>query len=102
MTEVEKLCDRVAIIKDGRIVAIEGVQELIGKSGLLVEVTFAEPPADVVLTGLEVLARHGRTFKLRVSRGQLNAALDRLSQTIMTDLTVTQPTLEDIFLEHYQ
>jgi ABC-2 type transport system ATP-binding protein len=102
LTEVQKVCDRVAIIKDGRIVAVEGVADLIGKSGLVMEVSFAEPPSEARLQGLEVVARNGRSVRLRVRREEINATLEQLNQQTIDNLTVTQPTLEDIFLTWYR
>ncbi len=102
LTEVQKVCDRVAIIKDGRVVAVEEVDSLIHKSNLLVEITFNQMPNEIMLDGLKVTEKNGQTVKLQVGRDEINAVLTRLNQYQITDITISESTLEDIFLTWYQ
>ena len=102
LTEVQKICDRVAIIKDGRVVAVEEVGSLMSKSNLLVDVTFQEMPQEGSLTDLTITERNGQLVKLQVGRSEINAVLARLNQYPIANITIAQPTLEDIFLTWYR
>ncbi len=102
LTEVQKICDRVAIVKDGRVVAVEEVASLIQKSNLLVEVTFSQMPDEVALAGFKVVERNGQSIKLQMGRTEINAALAQLNNHPITNITISQPTLEDIFLTWYR
>ncbi|MFH0905287.1 MAG: ABC transporter ATP-binding protein [bacterium] len=102
LTEVQKVCDRVSIIKNGRVVAVEEVANLTHKSSLLVEVAFSQMPDEAALAGLKVVERNGRSVKLQVGRAEINAALAQLNHHPITNITISQPTLEDIFLTWYR
>lgn len=102
LAEVQKICDRVAIIKDGRVVAVEEIGALIHKSNLTMEVAFQEVPDEMGLAGLKITGRNGRILKLQVGRNEINEVLAQLNQYPIANITITQPTLEDIFLTWYQ
>jgi len=102
LAEVQKICDRVAIIKDGRVVAVEEVGNLINKSNLSVEVTFREVPDEASLADLKITERNGQSVKLQTGRSEINAVLARLNQHSIANITISQPTLEDIFLTWYR
>ncbi|MFA5009720.1 MAG: ABC transporter ATP-binding protein [Patescibacteria group bacterium] len=102
LAEVQKVCDRVAIIKDGRVVAVEEVSTLINRSNLIVEVTFQTVPTEAELAGLMVTERNGQSVKFQVRQGEINAVLARINQYPITNIAITQSTLEDIFLTWYR
>jgi len=101
LTEVQKICDRAAVVKDGRIVAVEEISELIGKSGTYLDVAFQDAPPQEVLLGFDVVSRNGNIVRLKVT-GSINQALQRISQYPIADINITKPTLEDIFLTWYK
>ena len=103
LTEVERLCDRVAMLREGRLVFAGGVDELRRSQRRRVTATFA---ADVDHQALahfgEVLAASPREIALRVAQEELPALVARLGMLPVTDVVVEPPSLEEAFLEHYR
>jgi ABC-2 type transport system ATP-binding protein len=102
LAEVEALCDRVSIIRDGRIVESGTLSELRHLARTTVTVETARP-----LTGLtelpgvhEVRPVDGRV-RLEVEPEHLDALLAHLVRFEVRALTSTPPTLEELFLRHY-
>lgn len=103
LSEVERLCDRVAMLREGRLVFAGDVDELRRNQRRRVVATFA---ADVDHQALahfgEVLAASPREIALRVAQEELPALVARLGMLPVTDLVVEPPSLEEAFLEHYR
>jgi ABC-2 type transport system ATP-binding protein len=106
LSEVERVCDRVGIIRNGHLVAEEGVRDLLGKRLRHIEVTFAEP-ADVALLaevpGVDSVAVKGdRTLTARARGDAIDAVLKRLATRTVSDIRIQHASLEDVFLEFYR
>ncbi len=103
LSEVERICKRVGIIRGGKLVAVEEVADLKGRSVHLIEVTFDRPvPEDAfALPGVTVLDHNGATVRLQV-RGQLDEVVKALARFPVVDLRTEQPSLEDVFLPYYE
>jgi ABC-2 type transport system ATP-binding protein len=103
LAEVERTCERVAIIREGRIVAEETISELKGHHRRVVEVVFSgEPPPGLeLLPGLEVIERNGRQVVFSLS-GSVTPLLRFLAdRDDVADVLLSPPRLEDIFLGYY-
>ncbi len=109
MEEAERLCDRVAVVDHGEIIALGSPRELIASLGAEHVVDFAleqgeAPPDDVLaaLPGVEHVARENGTTHLTVSRvHQAIPALMRLLSergASLSELTTHHASLEDVFL----
>ncbi|NTW62371.1 ABC transporter ATP-binding protein, partial [Candidatus Saccharibacteria bacterium] len=103
LPEVEKLCDRVAIIKSGKIVATEQISELVKKKLHKVEVRFADKvkPGDFDIRGVEKVDEITGGLVLTIS-GDLNPLIAELSKYKVIDLELSHASLEDIFLKYYE
>jgi ABC-2 type transport system ATP-binding protein len=102
LSEVQQLCDRVAIIKDGEIISVQDVKEII-----------ADNYKKFIIKGFDL--NHGK-FKLKgvtnlveteekVSfffRGDINEVVGILSGLKLTDVRIEEPTLEEIFMHYYE
>ena len=101
--EVQRLCDRVAIIKDGSIIRVEEIRTLLENQTKRFRLDLAgEPdPARFQLDGVSDLAvtNHSVSF---LYRGQMNAVTGVLAGLDLVDLLVEEPDLEEIFLHYYQ
>lgn len=105
LAEVEKLCDTVTIIKDGRLVESGPLAEL--RHLAAAQVT-ARPEADRVVAvierlrglGVDVADDHGR-LSLSVPRVLVAAVLGVLAEVGAEDITCAPASLEDLFLRHY-
>jgi hypothetical protein len=103
LVEVERSCDRVAIIRDGRIVETSGVGELLGAHWRSINLVFTEPAsaADFDLPNVEIAALTGREVHLMV-RGDINPLLERIARHLVADIAITTPDVEDLFLRSYR
>ncbi len=103
LSDVEKVCNRVAIIKEGRIVAEEKVEELRQKSGKVLEVKFAEPLAKEIfsLPGISNVTQIDNSYRMTVTDG-MEALLKEISAHELEDISIHQMTLEDIFMHFYE
>jgi ABC-2 type transport system ATP-binding protein len=102
LTEVERACDRVGIIREGRLVEISGVAELLGEHWRSVNLVLAAPAADgwFALPNVKVVAQTGREVHLMI-QGDVNPLLDRIAALEVVDVAITTPDVEDLFLRYY-
>jgi ABC-2 type transport system ATP-binding protein len=104
LDEVERLCDRVAIIRDGRLVAVEHVAELTQRRFRHVSVEFAQP-VDTrelrELPGVRDVEADGCRAHFGVDAGALDAVVKALARHAIVDLELAHPSLEEIFLTYY-
>ena len=106
LSEVESTCDRVGIIRDGRLVRIGGVSELKDIKHHEMDLTFRDaPPADAFrqLPGVEriEMLSDGRTLRLTI-QGDLDALIKMAARYQVASLVSREPSLEDVFLRFYQ
>jgi ABC-2 type transport system ATP-binding protein len=102
LSEVERISQSVAIIRAGRIVAVEDIARLKSRSIHVVEVTFAQvpPPGAFALPGVSELHRDGATVRLQAQNG-IDALIKVIARFPVLDLRTEQPSLEDVFLAYY-
>ena len=103
LNEVERICSRVAIIGDGRLIAVEAVADLLGRASRNVTLQFDGPAATDELSKLDGVhdleERDGRVaFKLT---GDVNPMLTVAARHRLRDFQVTRPSLEEVFLTYY-
>jgi ABC-2 type transport system ATP-binding protein len=106
LSDVESACDRVGIIREGRLVRVGGVAELKDIRRHEVDLTFAVvPPADEfrLLEGVERLdvLPDGRTLKLIV-HGEIDPVVKMAARYPLTSFVSHEPRLEEVFLRFYQ
>jgi beta-exotoxin I transport system ATP-binding protein len=102
MSEVERMCHRAAFLREGKLVAVEDVGAIKGRSLHIVEVTFEEavPEAEFQIEGVHELQRDGNTLHLEV-HNNLDAALKAIARHRVVDLRTEQPSLEQVFRAYY-
>jgi ABC-2 type transport system ATP-binding protein len=100
--EVDRLCERVAIVRGGKLVQEASIEGLRAQHHRRAEVVFAQPLDDrVELPGAEVLKRDGRTLALLVDLDP-NPLLAFLAQCQVESVTIAPPSLNDIFAGFYE
>lgn len=103
LSEVEELCDRVSIIRAGRTVETGSLADLRHLTRTSVTAELAGAPNGLAqLPGVHDLDVQGRRVRLQVDTDQLDAVLRQLTHSGVRSLTSTPPTLEELFLRHYQ
>ena len=102
LTEVERACDRVAIIREGRLVKIATVAALVGDHTRSINVVLARPatPGTFDLPGATVLSSTGQDVHLMV-RGDVNPLLRSLAGLEVRDITISTPDVVDLFFRYY-
>jgi ABC-2 type transport system ATP-binding protein len=103
LPEVERSCDRVAIIRNGRIAAVERIEDLKARSLRNLEIRFNgefDPRAFAAVSGLEIVTLEPRALKGRM-RGNMDALLKAAARFPVGDLRSQEPDLEEIFLAYY-
>lgn len=104
LPEVEQVCDRVGIIRDGSLVAVEDVGDLKARAARRIEIHFAGPvPAEEFagLPGVSDLSACGDEVRFTIT-GPLDAAIKTAARHPVVGLTAHEPTLEDVFLSYYE
>jgi ABC-2 type transport system ATP-binding protein len=102
LSEVEHVCDRVGIIRDGRLIRVALLDELRRIRVHHVEVEFADGEAIPEhrlrdAAGVDELSVSGRRVSCTV-RGSIEPVLDAIRDSRVVDMVSTEPTLEEIFL----
>jgi ABC-type multidrug transport system ATPase subunit len=103
LAEVEHICDRVGIIRDGRLVAQSTVAELRGNDGLVVRAEPMDRARDVLqdLLGVEAVTRVDGTLQLAAEPGRAGEVSMRLAQAgvVVTELKTLERSLEEVFFQ---
>ncbi len=101
MSEVEALCDRVGILREGKLVELGTLAEMKHLSALTVEATFAESVPDIGgIPGVGSVRVQGRSVRCTV-KGSVEPLLKVLATSGITELLSREPSLEELFLEQY-
>jgi ABC-2 type transport system ATP-binding protein len=101
LSEVEALCDRVGILRGGRLVDEGTLQELRHLGAQTIEVTFAGPAPDLgQLLGVHVARAGSNALRCEV-RGSVGPLIAALADHPVIGLVSREPSLEEIFLHHY-
>jgi ABC-2 type transport system ATP-binding protein len=104
LPEVQRVADRVAVIREGSLILVSAVDELRAHSFTRVEVTFAAPPpldAFVHVTGVREIGRGARTV-LFALRGDADPLIKALARFHVVGVDSHEADLEDIFLDLYR
>ncbi|MER6353005.1 ABC transporter ATP-binding protein [Streptomyces sp. NPDC001634] len=103
LSEVEELCDRVSIIRKGRTVETGSLADLRHLTRTSVTAELAGPPNGLAhLPGVHDLDVQGHRVRLQVDTDKLDGVLRSLGEAGVRSLTSTPPTLEELFLRHYE
>jgi ABC-2 type transport system ATP-binding protein len=100
--EVQKMCSRVAIIKEGRIIQIEDIKTLQHDNYKKIQVA-AEglTPSKFELEGVINLEKHNGVVSF-FYKGDINVIMRKISEQDVADVTIEEPTLEEIFMHYYE
>lgn len=107
LSEVERIADRVGIIREGEMVAIENPRQLTGSMLRRVRVQFAAPPEAELLTALQdipsvdKIVTEDDTVRFQIL-GEVDALLKLLGTRHVIAMDMERPSLEEIFLTFYE
>ena len=106
MSDVEKVCQRIAVIRRGELVTVERVETLREKAGQRVTVEFADSATTTVeelarITGVSNVAISKGVYHMNIS-GKMDALIKALSHHEVLRLQVEEAPLEEVFLKFYE
>jgi ABC-2 type transport system ATP-binding protein len=100
--EVQRLCNRVGIIREGRIVEISDIRTLQKNNYKKVSVTAAGlTPADFKMAGVTNVQSEDGTVSF-FFKGDINAVVKKIGGLKLEDVAIEEPTLEEIFMHYYE
>lgn len=102
LAEVESICDRVGIIREGRLITTERVEKLTNQQfkRLVVTTRDAPPPDAYRIPGVAETGRHGTTVSLEIRSG-LEQVMKQALSLGLVDFETVPVTLEEVFLAYY-
>ncbi|HIP70166.1 MAG TPA: ABC transporter ATP-binding protein [Anaerolineae bacterium] len=102
LPEVQAVCDRVGIIREGRLVATERIEDLMKQQLKRLRLSFSSMPPAAAFgqEGVTEIERDGQTVLLEV-RDNLNAVLETAVTYHVTDIETESVSLEEVFLAYY-
>lgn len=104
LSEVQLLCKRIAIIKEGRIIRIEDIETLRKKQLKKVYLESSDLFTNEILEikGIESIVMNSGNILSFVYSGDINDLIGRLSGKNLLNITIEEPSLEEIFMHYYK
>lgn len=102
LSEVERVCQDIAIVRDGRLVARTSIDAIRSRLLRQVDVTFSAAAPDDLLNipGVTLQSRDGRRVVMTVE-GPIQPVIQRLAVESIADLLIIPPSLDDVFMDYY-
>jgi len=103
LSEVQRLCNRVAIIKEGKIVTVEKIKTLKENNYKKFKIETIDQVETSIfqLPGVTKLEGNGTIISF-LFKGNINGVLKRISEINIANLWIEEPDLEEIFLHYYE
>lgn len=104
LSEVQELCDRIGFIKEGKLLNVRSLNELLAESHRSVTVTLSRKATPSMLKGIKNVSSikvDGKVLTFNVT-GDFTALLKKLSAYTVKDLLVVEPNLEELFMGLYE
>ncbi|RQH03027.1 ABC transporter ATP-binding protein [Natrarchaeobius oligotrophus] len=102
LSEVQRVCDRVGIIRDGELVALEDIESLLERSGKQVWVHLAEPVDEAEFLTDQMIDVEVVDNSVQFTyTGDYNALLEHLVRYDVQNLDIANPQLDDVFKHYY-
>jgi len=99
---VQKMCTRVAIIKEGNVIKIEDIKTLQQDNYKKIRVAANDlDPAQFNLEGVLNLEKENGVVRF-FYKGDINVIMRKISENEVSDVTIEEPTLEEIFMHYYE
>lgn len=99
LSEIQRYCNRAAIIREGRLIACDSVENLSKTNARRVNI---QGSLDITgLDGIRDISRDGNSISFLYS-GDMNALIAELATGNVKDLSISEPDLEEIFIHYYE
>ena len=102
LTEVQNLCDKVCVIKEGKIVDVIELEKVTSKLGLKISLSSKDINEDEILNlGGKILTKDNNSYVFIYSK-DINSLIQSLSKYTVDELLIEKENLEDTFLNYYK
>jgi len=102
LSEIQRLCNRAAVIRKGEIVAIEDIQSLLEKQMKKARLIFNNKPDNLTLPyGAQHIDWHNNKLTFNYI-GEINVLIKWMGKQTLIDAVIEEPDLESIFINYYQ
>ena len=104
MSEVDQICERVAIMRHGRLITVDEIEDLKAKGLRHITVHFAgdaPPTSEFAGQGVREIGRHASSVEFEV-QGEVDALLKSIARHHVVDIESGQPSLDEILLSYYE
>ena len=102
LSEVQKMCNRIAILKDGKVISLENIETM--RSNAYKKIILHMPETTEIQTldmdGVSNFEQNGEQINF-LFKGDVNMLLDSLRQHRLLDVLIEEPSLEEIFMHYY-
>ena len=103
LSQVEALADRISIIRDGKVIETGTLDQMRQRTRTSINVVLGKRPTGFdTLPGVRDVRLDGARLTCTVDTEHVGAVMTQLSQLDIVSITVEPPSLEDLFLSHYQ
>ncbi len=105
LSEVEKVCRKVGIIREGEMVRISDVDELTSRSKPLIQVEYEQPgdhSAELAAPGTNLSVVYRGGMHEIQTNGEIHLALQLISSRPIKQIRIQKPTLEQLFMNYYE
>ena len=103
LSEVQRLCDRLAIIKEGAIIRVDEVATIRNEAYKKFKIITADGlnESNLPMSEINDFRHEGNEFSF-IHRGNINSIIKAISQHEIMDIQIEEPTLEEIFMHYYE
>lgn len=102
LVEVQKFCDKVAIIKDGILIGVKTIDDLLGKNTVKVIIESIASLDEIInLKEISNVQKEDSTTSFLYS-GAINSLIDKLNSINLISLRIENPSLEESFMSYYE
>ena len=103
ISEVEKICDRIGILRKGHLIAVENITTLKEKTIRYMDITFTKNTEIPVLDLPCITSNQRKGDGIRIGiKGDINPLIKKLARSSVKDIVYEEAHLEDIFMDYYQ
>jgi len=103
LSEVRRICDRVGLVKNGQLIQVSTIQDIFAQSYKKIEIETKDSKYISLkeIEGVTKFSIEGSKVHF-LYKGQLDVLLSKLNEIKISDLLISEPELEEIFLQYYE
>lgn len=103
LSEVQKMCNRIAILKEGKVISLQNIHELRADAYKKVHLSVESNISDrsLSLDGITKYEKNGGEISF-IYKGSVNRLIDAIQPLKATDILIEEPSLEEIFMHYYK